>query len=47
MNGEFKTKYEDLDTALKVKEVSKGLSGLNTGNKKKESVIISKKALDD
>lgn len=47
INGDSKDKYNDLDTAMKVKEVTKGLNGLNTGNKKKDLVIISKKALDD
>lgn len=40
-------KYDELDTAMKVKEVTKGLAGLNTGNLKKESNIISKKMIDD
>ena len=35
MNGDSKDKYNDLDTTMKVKEVTKGLNGLNTGNKKK------------
>lgn len=47
LNNINKNKYDDDDTAFKVREVTKGLSGLNTGNKKKDSVIISKKALDD
>jgi len=40
-------KYDEIDTAMKVKEVTKGLAGLNSGNRKKESTIISKKMLDD
>jgi len=40
-------KYDELDTALKVKEVTKGLAGLNTGNLKKEPNIISKKMIDN
>lgn len=42
-----KDKYNDINTGVELKEITKGLTGLNVGSNKLISNIVSKKALDD